>query len=65
MTPFELHENSADPLSTDSVVFKVTEAIKSLGFATAGQDSFASLFNLCKPVLLWMQQPLKCVVEHL
>ena len=45
MTPFELHENSADPLSTDSVVFKVTEAIKSLGFATAGQDSFTSVIQ--------------------
>ena len=42
MTPFYLYENSNDILSTDSVQFKVTEAIRSLGFATAGQDTFAS-----------------------
>ena len=40
MTPFYLYENSSDPMSTDSVQFKVTEAIRSLGFANAGQDTF-------------------------
>ena len=40
MTPFYLHENSSDLMSEDSVQFKVTEAIRSLGFANAGQDSF-------------------------
>jgi len=42
MTPFYLYENSADALSTDSVLFKVRPAIRSLGFAAAGQDSFSS-----------------------
>lgn len=42
MTPYFLYENSADPLSTDSVYFNVTPAVRSLGFAAAGQDSFAS-----------------------
>ena len=42
MTPFYLYENSADPLSQDSVDFKVEQAIRSLGFANAGQDTFTS-----------------------
>jgi len=42
MTPFYLYENSDDALSTDSVQFKVKEAIRSLGFANAGQDTFVS-----------------------
>ena len=42
MTPFYLHENSNDVLSSDSVQFKVIEAIRSLGFANAGQDTFTS-----------------------
>ena len=42
MTPFYLYENSADALSEDSVIFKVSQTIRSLGFANAGQDSFAS-----------------------
>ena len=42
MTPFFLHENSADANSTDSVLFKATPAIRSLGFASVGQDSFSS-----------------------
>ena len=42
MTPFYLYENSADLLSQDSVDFKVEQAIRSLGFANAGQDTFTS-----------------------
>jgi photosystem II stability/assembly factor-like uncharacterized protein len=42
MTPFYLYENSNDPLSTDSVWFFATKATRSLGFASLGQDSFAS-----------------------
>ena len=42
MTPFYLYENSADLNSTDSVLFKAIPAIRSLGFASAGQDSFSS-----------------------
>ena len=42
MTPFHLYENSADALSQDSVEFKVEQAIRSLGFANAGQDTFIS-----------------------
>jgi hypothetical protein len=42
MTPFYLYENSDDALSTDSVQFKVNQAIRSLGFANAGQDTFVS-----------------------
>ena len=42
MTPFYLYENSNDALSTDSVQFKVNQAIRSLGFANAGQDTFVS-----------------------
>ena len=49
MTPFYLYENSADALSTDSVMFKVTPAVRSLGFASAGQDSFSSTI---KPIQL-------------
>jgi len=42
MTPFYLYENSNDPLSEDSVQFKVNRALRSLGFANAGQDTFVS-----------------------
>ena len=42
MTPFYLYENSDDPLSEDSVQFKVDRALRSLGFANAGQDTFVS-----------------------
>ena len=42
MTPFYLYENSADSLSQDSVDFKVEQAIRSLGFANSGQDTFTS-----------------------
>jgi len=42
MTPFYLYENSADALSEDSVQFKVEQAVRSLGFANAGQDTFVS-----------------------
>ena len=42
MTPFYLYENSDDALSVDSVQFKVDRALRSLGFANAGQDTFVS-----------------------
>ena len=41
--PYHLYENSNDPKSTDSVEFAVTEALRSLGFANAGQDTFRSV----------------------
>lgn len=49
MTPFYLYENSNDVNSTDSVDFIVEQAIKSLGFAAAGQDSFASVVVPVQP----------------
>ncbi|MDB0057436.1 T9SS type A sorting domain-containing protein [Schleiferiaceae bacterium] len=42
MTPFYLYENSDDALSVDSVQYKVDRALRSLGFANAGQDTFVS-----------------------
>jgi hypothetical protein len=52
MTPFYLYENSADALSTDSVQFKVEEALRSLGFANAGQDTFVSKIVPMQPSAL-------------
>ena len=42
MTPFYLYENANDVNSTDSLWFFATQATRSLGFATVGQDSFTS-----------------------
>lgn len=44
MVPYELHETTNDPLSTDSVLFVNAPAIQSLGFG-GGDTSFASTIN--------------------
>ena len=58
MTPFYWYENSADPLSQDSVDFKVEQAIRSLAFAMlAGyvhlEDS--SYANVCQHDYFYLQ----------
>ena len=52
MTPFYLYENANDLNSTDSVQFVVEQAVRSLGFASAGQDSFASAIVPLQPAAI-------------